>query len=83
MEAIPSEWSHASARKRFDCCLQRLKTDSLVQNVIETIADDLGRRAETEAGNIESERKHSSEILRPGPQDAGFGRRHAHLPHCV
>jgi hypothetical protein len=83
VDAIPSEWSHASARERFDRCLQRLKTDSLVQNVIETIADDLGRRAETEAGYIGSERKPSSAILRPGPQDAGFGRRHAHLPHRV
>jgi hypothetical protein len=83
IEAIPSQWSHASARERFDCCLQRLKTDSLVQNVIETIANDLGRRAETEAGNIESERTPSSAILRPGPDDAGFGRKHARLPHCV
>ena len=83
IDAIPSEWSRDSARERFDCCLQRLKTDSLVQNVIETIADDLERRTETESGNIGSERKPSSEILRPGPQDAGFGRRHAHLPHCV
>jgi hypothetical protein len=82
IEAIPSEWSHASARERFDCCLQRLKMDSLVRNVIETITDDHERRAGTEAGNFGSEHKPSSEILRPGPQDAGFGRRHAHLPHC-
>jgi hypothetical protein len=82
IEAIPSEWSHASARERFDCCLQRLKMDSLVQNVIETITDDHERRAGTETGNIGSERKSSSEILRLGPQDAGFGRRHAHPPHC-
>jgi hypothetical protein len=83
IEAIPSEWSHAPARERFDCCLQRFKTDSLVQNVIEAIADDLERRAETETGDLRSERRPSSEILRPGPQDAGFGRRCAHLPHCV
>jgi len=83
IEVIPSEWSHASARERFDCCLQRLKTDSLVQNVIETIAHDIERRAETETGNGGSERKPSSAILRHSPQDAGFGRSRAHLPHCV
>jgi hypothetical protein len=83
IEAIPSEWSPASARQRFDCCLQRLKTDSLVQNVIETIADDFERRAETESGDLGKRRKPSPAILRLGPQDAGFARRHTHLPHCV
>jgi len=83
IEAIPAEWSHASARESFERCLQRLKMDSLVQNVIETIADDLERRRETESGDLGSERKPSSAILRPGPRHAGFRRRHAHLPHCV
>jgi hypothetical protein len=82
-KAIPNEWSDASAWERFDRCLQRLKMDSLVQNVFETIADDLERRKETESGNLGSERKPSSAILRLGPQVAGFGRIHAHLPHCV
>ena len=83
IETIPAEWGHASARRSFERCLQRLKMDSLVQNVIETIADDLERRRETESGDLGSERKPSSAILRPGPRHAGFRRRHAHLPHCV
>jgi hypothetical protein len=83
IDAIPSEWSHASARKRFEACLQRLKTDSLVQNVIETIADDLERRRETESGNLGDEQKSPSPVLRHGVPGTGLGRSHAHLPHCV
>ena len=61
IEAIPAEWSHASAREGFERCLQRLKIPSLVQHVVETIISDLERRAETESGIVGSERKPPSE----------------------
>jgi hypothetical protein len=72
LETIPAEWSHASARERIEHCLQRLKTDSLVQGVIETIVDDLGRRTETELGFIGSEGKLPSAVLRLGLQSGGI-----------
>jgi hypothetical protein len=83
IEAIPAEWSHASAREGFERCLQRLKMPSLVQHVADTIVSDLERRAETESGVAGSERKPASEILRLGLQDAGFGPSYAHHPHCA
>jgi hypothetical protein len=57
IEAIPTEWSHTSARESFERCLQKLKMGPQVQQVIDEITDDLERRAETESGTVESERK--------------------------
>jgi hypothetical protein len=81
IEAIPSEWSQASARERCEGCLQRLKMDSLVQNVIETITNDLERRAETESGNPGGERKRTSAVLRLEIRGAGLGPNCAHHRH--
>jgi hypothetical protein len=83
IEAIPSEWSHASARESFERCLQRLKMDSLVQNVIDTIYNDLDPRSATESGNVGGQRKSSSPVLRHGVPGTGLGPSRAHLPHCV
>jgi hypothetical protein len=52
IEAIPAEWSHASARKSFECCLQKLKMASHVQHAIDEITDDIERRTETESGIV-------------------------------
>jgi hypothetical protein len=78
IEAIPAEWSHASARESFERCLQKLKMASHVQHVIDEITDDIKRRTETETGIDGSERKPPSSVLRLGLQDAGFGPRYAH-----
>jgi hypothetical protein len=78
IEAIPAEWSHSSARESFERCLERLKMDSLVRHVFEMIAYDLERRAETESGNSERERKRRSAVLRPGIYGAGLGPNCAH-----
>jgi hypothetical protein len=82
IEAIPAEWSHASARESFERCLQRLKMDSLVRHVIETIAYDLERRAETESGNSGGERKRRSAVLRPEIHGAGLEPNCAYR-HCA
>jgi hypothetical protein len=83
IEAIPSEWSHASAREGFERCLQRLKMASYVQHVIDEITDDLERRTEIEPGKFGCERRSPSAVLRLGLQDAEFRQSHACLPHCA
>lgn len=83
IKTIPAEWSHPSAQERFDRCVQRLKMDSLVQQIIDTITNDREQRAETRPGKLGDERKPRSAILRLGLQDAGFGPRPAHFPHCA
>jgi hypothetical protein len=83
IKAIPAEWSHPLARKRYERCLHRLTTASLVQRMIDTIVNDLEQRAETRPGKLGDERKPRSAILRLGLQDAGFGPRPAHFPHCA
>jgi len=83
IERIPAEWSHASARGRFERCLQRLKMDSLVQHVIDTITYDLERRAETEPGFVGSERNPPSAVLRLGLQDAELGSSYAYHHNCA
>jgi hypothetical protein len=83
IEAIPAEWSHLLAREGFECCLQRLKTGSLVQHVVETIICDFERRTETESETLGNERAPLSEVLRLGLRGAGFDPSHAHYPHCA
>ena len=83
IEAIPAEWSQASAREGFERCLQRLKMASLVQHVVETIISDLERRAETESGIFRSEGKFAFEVLRPCVHRGGGVRRFAHHPNCA
>jgi hypothetical protein len=83
IEAIPTEWSHASAPEGFERCLQRLKMASLVQHVVDTIISDLERRAETESGMVGNERKPASEVLRLGLQGAGFQWGYARDPNCA
>jgi hypothetical protein len=80
IEAIPDEWSHASARDGLERCLERLKIPSLVQNVLDTIVCDIERRAETESGIVGSERKPPSAVPRLGLQGTGFGPSFAHHP---
>ncbi len=81
IEAIPAEWSHASARVGFERCLERLKIPSLVQNVLETIVSDIERRAKTELGIVGSERQPPSSVLRLGVQGSGFGTNYARHPN--
>ena len=83
IKAIPAEWSHPSARERYERCLHRLTTASLVQRMIDTIVNDLEQRAETRPGKLGNERKPHSAILRLGLRDAGFGPRSANFPHCA
>jgi hypothetical protein len=83
VEAIPAEWSYASAKGRFEDCLQRLTMASLVRHVLETINNNLEQSAATESGNVGGKRKPPSEVLRDGVPGAGLGPSHAHLPHCV
>jgi hypothetical protein len=83
IEAIPTAWSHASARERFERCLQRLKMDSLVQHVIDAIIEDLEPGAETESGVVGSKRKPPSGVLGFGLQVAGFGPSPARHRNCA
>jgi hypothetical protein len=83
IEAIPAEWSHASAREGFERCLQRLKIASLVRHVVDTIINDHERRAETESRMVGNERKPASEVLRLGLQRAGFREACARNPNCA
>ena len=83
IETIPAEWSHVSAREGFERCIQRIKIPSLVQNVVETITDDLERRADKSIGIVGCERKPASAVLRLDIQDAGLGPSRACLPSCA
>jgi hypothetical protein len=83
IEAIPAEWSHASARESFERCLEKLKVASHVQQVIDEITDDLDRRTETESGISGRERKPPSAVLCLGLQGAGLGASHAYHRFCA
>ena len=83
IEAIPAEWSSASAREVFECSLQRLKMDSLVQHIAETIISGIERRAETGSEIAGGERKLPSPVLRLGLRGAGIGQTCAGFPNCA
>jgi hypothetical protein len=74
IKAIPSDWKQKSALDGVERCLQRLTERSLIQNVINTIADAVKGRVETDAGNLANERIPQCEVLRLGIQGAKFGR---------
>lgn len=83
IEAIPAEWSHASAREGFERCLQRLKTPSLLLQVVETIVTDIERRAETVSGIAGGQQQFHFAVQHPGLQRESFWRRCAHHPRCA
>jgi hypothetical protein len=83
IEAIPVEWSRASARESVERCLQRLKIPSLVQHVAETIISDLERREDTESRIVGLEWKPPTEVLRLGLQGAGLRWGYARGPNCA
>jgi hypothetical protein len=83
IEAIPSEWGSVSAVERFNRCVRRLKTRSLVGHIIETMVSDVEGRKESESGYIGSERKPPSSVLHVGLQDQRYGPSRAHTHHCA
>jgi hypothetical protein len=76
--SIPAEWRYASAVDGFDRCLERLANPLLVQNVLETIVDDIERKPESRFQGIE--RKPGGEILRLGIQGTTRGCNSVHYP---
>lgn len=83
IEAIPPEWSSVSAFERFNRCVRRLKSRSLVHHIIETMVSDLEGRKESESGYIGSERKPPSSVLHFGLRDQRCGPSRAHNHHCA
>jgi len=83
IEAIPAEWSQATARESFERCLQRLTTTSLVQHLLETIILDLEQRAEEESGIVGGEKKPPSTVLCHGLHGARLWRSITQHAHCA
>ena len=80
IDAIPADWSHASARGSFERSLQRLTMPFLVQCVGDSINDDLERRTQAESGVLWREWKPAPEVLHLGVPGAGFWESLAHPP---
>jgi hypothetical protein len=82
-QAIPAEWRQSSSLGCFETCLQRLSNPILLQDVLETIIDDLKRRPETEPEDAERKREPSAEILRLELQGTEFGQRFVDHSACA
>ena len=83
IEAIPAQWSHASAREGLERCLQKLTTPLLMQQVVEAVIGDLERRTDAEPRIFESEWKRLSKVLCLDLRRGVSWRNCAHHPHCA
>jgi hypothetical protein len=83
IETIPTDWKQKSAFDAVERCLQRLTDRSLIQNVIETIANAVKSKVEMDLGKPANEQIHHNEVLRRGIQGAKSGRHLAHNLACI
>jgi hypothetical protein len=83
VEALPADWKQASARDGLERCLQRLTKPLLVQNILETIIDDIERRAATETDFRGYDWKPPARVLRAEVSGSELVCHLAHHPACA
>jgi hypothetical protein len=83
VKALPAEWKQTSAQEGLERCLQKITKPLFVQNILETIVDDIERRTATETEFRGCDRKPPGGVLCPRVSGSEFGQRFIYHPACA